>query len=128
MIDDWMEVDEQELVYPITRDSSKRREEKKEEKEEKAFSSSPIVHKTAGSRRESHFFSSRLSDFDLLLFVPGQFFFSKIVDRPFLFVYSCFFGGFVPSFDRLLLCLAVLIRLRGGIVLPAVPLRVGKLD
>ena len=69
MIDDWMEVDEQELVYPITRDSSKGREEKKEEK---AFSSSLIVHKMAGSRRENHFFSfsSRLSDSDLLLFLP----------------------------------------------------------
>ena len=54
MIDDWMEVDEQELVYPITRDSSMRREEKKEKKEEKAFSSSLIVHKMAGSRRENH--------------------------------------------------------------------------
>ena len=76
MIDDWMEVDEQELVNPITRDSSKRREEKKEEKEEKAFSSSPVVHKTAGSRRENHFFSSRLSDSDLLLFLacPVNFF------------------------------------------------------
>ena len=51
MIDDWMEVDEQELVYPITRDSSQRREEKKEEK---ACSSSLVVHKMAGSRRGNH--------------------------------------------------------------------------
>ena len=51
LIDDWMEVDEQELVYPITRDSSKGREEKKEEK---ACSSSLVVHKMASSRRENH--------------------------------------------------------------------------
>ena len=48
---DWTEVDEQELVYPITRDSSKGREEKKEEK---ACSSSLVVHKMAGSLRGNH--------------------------------------------------------------------------
>ena len=101
LIDDWMEVDEQELVYPITRDSSKGREEKKEEK---AFSSSLVVHKMASSRRENHFFSSRLSDSDLLLFtyVPGQFFSRKLLAGLLLRLLSCFFGGFGPSFDRLL--------------------------
>ena len=94
----WTEVDEQELVYPITRDSSKRREEKKEEK---AFSSSLIVHKMAGSRRENHFFSSRLSDFDLLLFRARSIFFSKIVDRPSLFVYSPVFSAASTGFDWL---------------------------
>ena len=87
---DWTEVDEQELVYPITRDSSQRREEKKEEK---ACSSSLVVHKMAGSRRGNHFFSSRLSDFDLLLFRARPIFFLENCWPAFSFVYSLVFSA-----------------------------------
>ena len=87
----------------------------------------------AGSRRENHFFSSRLSDSDLLLFtyVPGQFFSRKLLAGLVSSFTLLFFRRLlsvpsvpsVPSFVRLLLCLAVLDRLCGGVVLPAVPLR-----